>query len=146
MTIGPEPMMRIFEMSVRLGMVLHHLEKLLEQIVGVVRTGRSFRVILDTVSRQGFVFHAFNRLIIEIDMRNSNLLGQSARIDGESVILSRDFDFIQVGVENGLVPSVMTELQFEGAASKCESHDLVTQANPEAVSYTHLRAHETPEH
>ena len=70
--------MRIFEMSLRRGMghdlierfpLLHHLHKIPEQVVRVVRAGRGLRVILHAEQRQRAVPQSFQRIVVQIDVR-----------------------------------------------------------------------------
>ena len=58
-------------MSVRLGIFLHHLEELFKQVVRVVRTRRCLRMVLHAESRQGSMLHAFDSLVVEVDVRDS---------------------------------------------------------------------------
>src|SRR4030095_10848089 len=77
------------------------------------------------------MFHAFDSLVVEVDVCNSNLLRQADRIDSEPVILGRNFHLIEIGIENRLISSMVSELKLECTATEGESHDLVTQANSE---------------
>src|SRR4030095_14848612 len=77
------------------------------------------------------MLHAFDGLIIEIDMRASDFLGQARWIHGKAVILGRNLDIIQIGVQYRLIPSMVPELQLERLSTKRQTHDLVAQTNPE---------------
>ena len=65
----------------------------------VVGAGRGFRVILHAEQRQISVAQAFERVVVEIDVREFDFaLRQRIGIDGEVVIVGGDFDF--AGVES----------------------------------------------
>src|SRR5207302_2820132 len=116
-------MIRIFLMSVRLGMCyasatvrkprssvpsLHQVKKLLEQIIRIVRTGRSFGMILNAECRQGAVFETFDRVVVQIDVRDVDVVQvQAFRIDGETVILSRDLHLLPLQIKDGMVSAMM---------------------------------------
>jgi hypothetical protein len=87
MTIGPEPMIRILEISVRLGMVLHHLEEFLKEIVRVMWTRRGSGWYCTQNAGRDRLLHALHGLIVEIQMRHANIRGKAAGIYGESMIL-----------------------------------------------------------
>src|SRR5215470_14501577 len=48
---------------------LHHLHEILEQVMRIVRAGRGFGVVLDAEQRQVSVAHAFERVVVQVDMR-----------------------------------------------------------------------------
>src|SRR5437879_10894694 len=86
MTIGPEPIISILLMSLRFGIIsggalsatrtpwlskfLHQIGELREQIVRIVRTGRSLRMILHAEERQRLVTHALVGVVVQIDVRD----------------------------------------------------------------------------
>src|SRR2546425_10574114 len=111
---------------------LHQLEKLLEQIIRIVRTGRSFGMILNAECRQGAVFETFDRVVVQIDVRDVDVVQvQAFRIDGETVILSRDLHLLPLHIKDGMVSAMMAEFQLECPAAKRQTHDLMSQANSE---------------
>ena len=88
-------MIRIFLMSVRFGiyrvapilspggigafcgtMLVHHFREAAKQIVGVVRAGRGFRMILHAEERERAMPHAFIRVVIQVDVRDFHLAGR----------------------------------------------------------------------
>src|SRR6186997_770161 len=77
------------------------------------------------------MLHAFDSLVVEVDVCDANLLRQAPWIDSETVILGRNFHLIEIGIENRLIPSMMSELELECTTAEGESHDLVTQADSE---------------
>src|SRR5687767_3885722 len=103
MTIGPEPMIRILWMSVRLG-IPHQIEKLLEQVIRIVRTGRRFRMILNAEGLDRAVLEPFTGVVVQVDMRDPHVVQiQTLRVDSESVILSRNLDLLAVDVQHRMI-------------------------------------------
>src|SRR5437667_10372423 len=102
-----------------------------EQRRGIVRSGRGFRMILDTENRPGLVAHSLDGLIVEIEAIHRHIGGKRAGINGEAVILSRDFHLAGLQILDRLVRAAMAEFQFEGLAAKCLAKNLVAQANSE---------------
>jgi hypothetical protein len=56
-------------------------------MLGIMRAGRSFRMILDRNDGQRLVTHAFDALVIKIDMSDLNLGRQRVSFDREPVIM-----------------------------------------------------------
>ena len=78
-----------------MGEFFHHVGELGEEVVGVVGTGRSFRVILHSEEGELFVAHAFVGVVVEIEVSDFDFAGrQRFGIDAEAVILRGDFDLI----------------------------------------------------
>src|SRR6266436_2124880 len=102
-----------------------------EQRSGIVRAGRGFRMILHAENRLGLVSHSFNGLIVEIEAVHRHIGGKGVGINGEAMILSRDFDLAGLQVFDGLVRAPLAEFQFEGLATKCLAENLVAQADSE---------------
>ena len=55
---------------VRSRAALHLVDELLEQVIGVVRSGGGFGVVLDAEDRLGFVPQAFDGAVVEIHVRD----------------------------------------------------------------------------
>src|SRR3954453_14551785 len=102
MTIGPDPMTRTRLMSVRLGMFqiwrpcimtpgcspaqrrtsapfFHDVEKLPEQVVGVVRARCGLGMVLHAEHRLRLVPESLDRAVVEIDGRDSHIFRQGPR-------------------------------------------------------------------
>ena len=96
--MGPEPMRKMLFMSFRLGMSLllegfHQIPEFLEQTVGVVRTGRCFRMELDRKDRVDLVLHAFKRAVVQVYVGCLHpLRGERFKIHRKTVILRGDGD------------------------------------------------------
>jgi hypothetical protein len=54
-------------------MRLHHLYKFSKEVLGIMRPWRSFGVVLHREDRESFVPHAFEGLVVEIDLGQFNL-------------------------------------------------------------------------
>ena len=52
---------------------LHQLDKSVEEVRAVLRAGRALRVVLDAERAVFLTFHAFDRIVQNIDVRNSKL-------------------------------------------------------------------------
>src|SRR5438477_4599257 len=112
MMIGPEPMMRIRWMSVRLGM-LHQLYEIVEEVTRIVGTRGGLRMILHAENGVIAEAESFERLVVEIDVRDLALpIVERVRIHGESVIVRRDFHLIGDFVDDGVVRATMSELHL----------------------------------
>ena len=61
--------------------LLHHLRKLLEQIMRIMRPRRGFRVILHAEQRQIPMPQAFQRLVVQIDVRQLDFALRPANPD-----------------------------------------------------------------
>ena len=74
MTMGPEPMIRMRWRSLRLRHPLfvsrHEFDEVVEEVVRIVRPGRGFRVILHAEDRLAAMAEAFERLVVQIDVRD----------------------------------------------------------------------------
>ena len=77
-----------------------------------MRAGRGFGVILHAENRQFAMAHAFDRAVIQIDMRHFDLGRERIRIDRKSVILRRDRHSSGFQIFNRLVAAAMSEFQF----------------------------------
>ena len=94
--MGPEPIIKIEWISVRLGMsegsVLHQLCKLFKEIATVMRSWSSLRVVLHAESWRIENAHSFIGLIVEVEVRHRYSPIQTFGIDAEVVVLTRDLD------------------------------------------------------
>jgi hypothetical protein len=93
-----------------MGVILHHFGELCEEVVGVVRSGRGFRVVLNAEKRQLFVAHALVGVVVEIDVGDCDVAGgERFGINAEAVILGGDFDFFGEEILHGMIRAVMAE-------------------------------------
>src|SRR5262249_34009263 len=75
MTIGPEPMTRMCDRSLRLGIrtCSDQLNEPVEQVVGVVRAGRRLRVVLDGERRYVPAAQPLDHVVVEAHVRHLHL-------------------------------------------------------------------------
>ena len=60
-------------------------------------------MILDAEDGQVLVPHAFERLIVQVDVRQLDVAGKGLWVDGEPVVLSRDLDLAGPFVPDGVI-------------------------------------------
>src|SRR5438477_10892770 len=121
MTIGPEPMMQIDSMSVRLGS-----SKLLDpdrdDRSAVVRPRARLGMELRRARTQLRVVQAFDGAVVERGVRDAVAL---ARRDRESVVLRGDEHAARLVVDDGMVRAAMAERELERLVSGRECEQLV---------------------
>src|SRR3954470_21265132 len=112
MTIGPDPITRTELMSSRLGTdtpLNHELGEPVEQVTGVVRTGRRLRVVLDGEGRHVKTPDALHDVVVEAVVAD---LGSAVRrlgdavargVDGEAVVVRGDLHLAGGAVHHRLV-------------------------------------------
>ena len=84
--------------------LFHHVRELREQIMRIVRPGRSFRVVLHAEKWKRFVPDTFVRMIVQIKMRHFNFARvQRIWIDAKTVILRGDFHLIREQILYGMI-------------------------------------------
>src|SRR5207249_11594843 len=96
-----------------------------------MRSGRSFRMILNAENRLALVSHAFDGPVVQIDAIDRNIGRQRGWIDREAMVLRSDFNFAGLQVLHRLVRAAMAEFQFEWLAAKCLPENLVPQTDTE---------------
>ena len=97
---------------------VHHRPEFAEQRVGIVRAGRSLRMILHAKDRFGSVAKAFHRLVVQVDTRNHDFRWQRSGVHRKAMVLRSDFHAARLQVFDRLVAAPMTEFQFEGFSAK----------------------------
>lgn len=75
-------------------------------------------MILHSESGDVFAADAFDRLIVQVDVRDLDALGQRVRLQGEAVILRGDLDAAGVAMQDRLIGSAMSKLQLVDFAGK----------------------------
>src|ERR1700674_2764360 len=89
-------------------------------------------MVLNAECRKRTMFKTFNRIVVQIDVRNIDVVQvETIRIDRKTVILRCNFHLLPLDVENRMVSAVMSEFQLERAAAQREPHDLMAQTNSE---------------
>ena len=83
---------------------------MIEQVIGIVRSRRCFRVVLNREDRFGFVFDAFIRTVIQSTMRCEQIcLAQAFLIHGLAMILTRQADFAGFEIFHRMIRTAVTE-------------------------------------
>src|SRR5207244_11106591 len=102
--------------------LVHNFHKILEQVMRIVRAGRSLRVILNTKHRQVSVTHALERVVVQVDMGQLDLaLRQAVWIDSEIVVMRGDLDPAAMKLLDRMISAVVTELELVGFAAQREA-------------------------
>ena len=100
-------------------MVQHTSEKRCKELTGVVWSGRCFRMKLHRKHGQFPMPHAFNRMVIEVDVRGLERIRHSAGINGETVVFGGDVYPLGLQVADGLIAPMMPKFQFHGLSTAC---------------------------
>src|SRR5512146_3255449 len=97
MTMGPAPMIRMEEMSVRRGIMLetlsqspHHPHKLFEQIEAVLRAGAGLGMILNTERRTVGKLDPAIRSVEQRHMGLAHILRKASPLDRKPVVHAGD--------------------------------------------------------
>src|SRR6478609_1022035 len=125
MTIGPEPRMRIFSMSLRRG---NTLQEAVKQIQAVVGPRAGLGVVLNGPPRHVEQLEPLYRAVVEVDVRQRRLaevrappnglvvrdrVGAVWTHRGETVVLGGDLHAAGVQVLDRMIGSPMSERQLE---------------------------------
>ena len=100
-------------------------------MLGIVRPGRSFGMILNRDYGQSLVAHAFDTAVVEVYMCDLHLGRKTISLDRKAVIVRSNFDSSMLQVFDRLVAAPMPEFQFKGLAPNRKPEDLMSEANPE---------------
>ena len=87
-------------------------------------------MILHAKSRCLSVPQSCNRLIIQVAMGDFQMVWKRFLFDCEPVILSGDFDFAGVEVDDGLIRPAVAKFELEGLGATRECQQLMPQADP----------------
>src|SRR5690606_31337046 len=95
--------------------IFHLLNKLIKEIVGVLRSGTGFGMILYRETGVCFVLQAFIGSVVQGDMGFDEIgIFQRFLIYSITVILRSNGYFIFFKIQNGMIATAMAEFQFEG--------------------------------
>jgi hypothetical protein len=75
-------------------------------------------MVLYAKQRDLAVPHPFQRAVVEVDVRQFDIGGQSGGIDSETVILRGDLDLARAVIEDGLIGPPVAEFQLERLRSQ----------------------------
>src|SRR6476646_6857008 len=103
----------------------HEAQKLVEEIVAIVRSGTRFRVVLNREGGEVAVAETLHRAVVQIEMGELIFgIGEQAGLDGEAVVLGGDRDLAGGEVLDRVVRAAVSELQLERPSAAGQSHDL----------------------
>ena len=125
----------------RLFTFFHHLHKFIEQIAAVPGTGRIFGMILNGEDGQVFVAQPFYRTIIQINMGDFQLFGQTIGIDRVAVVLGGDMSASGGQFFHRMIAAAVAEFQFEGLSAEGMGDQLVAQADAHDGFFAGQSAH-----
>ena len=112
--------------------LVDHLQEVAEQIERVVRAGGGLGVVLHGQDRLAAVAEAFQRLVVEVDVRELDVvLAERVGVDGEAVVLRGDLDPAAAQVLDRMVAAAVAELQLVRLAAEGQAEELVAEADPE---------------
>lgn len=111
------------------GRILHHLKEVIEEIVAIVRSGGSFRMVLDAEGWKLAMSDAGDGLVVEVAVGNFEVGREARFIDGEAMVLSGDFDAAVAESEDGLVRAAVAELHLESLGTAGQRKELMTEAD-----------------
>src|SRR5215510_13160702 len=111
-------------------MVQHTGEKWCEELTGIVWSGRCLRMKLHGEHGQFPMPHAFNGVVIEVDVRGLERFWHGRGINGEPVVFGGDEHALCVQVADGLIASMMPKFQLHGLSATRQGEDLMPETNP----------------
>jgi len=89
-------------------------------------------MVLDRKDGQIFVTHSFEAAVVEVEMRQLDLvLIQAVRIYSEAVVVRGNLDAAAAHVFDGLIPAAVAEFEFEGVSAERPPEQLVPQTDAE---------------
>jgi hypothetical protein len=74
--------------------------------------------------------HAFDSVVVEVDVRDLDVLRQRLGVDRKAMILRRDFDLLRLLVEDRLVAAAVAELELVRLAAEREPQQLMPRQMP----------------
>src|SRR5262249_15897443 len=133
---------RYLGMSRSASLLAHQIGEAMEQVVGVVRPGRSLGVVLHRQHRPLAMPQALAGAVVEVEMRRlPPVRRHRRRVDGEAVVLRGDLDLAGGDVLHGVVRAVVAERQLVRPPARRQAEDLVSQAYAEGRHATEEPPH-----
>ncbi len=74
------------------------------------------------------VAHALDRAVVQVDVRDFQLVSKRVGQDGEIVVLRCDFDGVRQQVSDRMVAAVVAEVQASRLGTAGQPQDLMTEA------------------
>ena len=88
-------------------------------------------MILNREHRQFRVLEPLDRLVVQVDVREFEVVGQGCGADGEGVVLGGDLDAGGEQVADGVVCAVVSEGHLLRLRTEDDGEDLVAEADAE---------------
>jgi len=102
-----------------MGIEFHHLHKFTEEVLSVMRPRRSLWMILYRKDGQGLMSHPFKGLVIEIDLREFDLIRiERIGVHTESMVLGGDHHPTRFDFFDRLIGSPVAKFQLECPSTK----------------------------
>src|SRR5207245_11145787 len=109
-----------------------------EDVLVVPGPGPRLGMVLHGENRELPVGHAFDRAVVEIQVRDFELgTGERVGIDRKSVVLRRDVDASAAKILDRLVASPVSELQFVRLPAEGKGQQLMAEADSEKRRAAH---------
>src|SRR5437870_8962674 len=109
-----------------------------EDVLVVPRPGARLGMVLHGEDRELPVGHAFERAVVEIQVRDFELgTGERVRVDRESVVLRCDVDASAPKILDRLVASPVSELQFVRLPAEGKGQQLMAETDSEKRRTAH---------
>src|SRR5229473_1136433 len=117
--------------------ILHKLHEVIEQVMRIVGPRRGLRMILDAEHRLATVPESFQRLIVQVDVRQVHFtMVERIGIHREAVIVRGDLHLLRHLIQHGMIRAAVPELQLVSFAAHRETKNLMTKANAEDGFFT----------
>src|SRR5438552_8024586 len=104
-------------------MVQHTGEKWCEELTGIVWSGRCFRMKLHGEDGPFPMPHAFNGVVIEVDVRGLEGLRHGRGINRKTVVFGGDEHALGVQVADRLIGPVMAKFELQGLSATRQDED-----------------------
>ena len=88
-------------------------------------------MILHRKDRQLAMRQAFDRVVVQIQMRDFGRAFERIGVDCEAVVLRRDFHLARGEIHHRLIAAVVAELELVSFAAEREAHDLMAETDAE---------------
>src|SRR5258706_8985597 len=112
--------------------IFYEFHEVVEEVVRIVRSGRGLRMILDAEHRLAAMPETFQRLIVQVDVRQLHFtLVQRIGVHREAVIVGGDLNLLRHVIQHGMIRAAVPELELVSLAAHREAKNLMAQADAE---------------
>src|SRR5437870_4094466 len=99
---------------------------------GIVWAGCGFGMILNRDNWQRFMLHAFDALVVKIDVGDFEFRWEAIGLHRESVIVRSDLDVAIAKIFDRLIATTMTEDELKCFSTEGTSQQLMTKTDSES--------------